>query len=211
MATVYLATSNDNKVRELRELVAFHESTDSLSPQLRFERWPLSLAEEELLEIQGTAADIVRHKCVAATRILRNLTGGWGAWVLVEDTSLELDALGGFPGPYIKDFARHMSLCDIAEMCKRSGKVHGTAVCSLALAPLRSPDDDVTVFSGTCVGEIVAPVETEGAFGWDPLFRPLGSSRTFAEMTADEKNACSHRGAAVRNFVAQSTNLFSSR
>ncbi|MDE5683624.1 MAG: non-canonical purine NTP pyrophosphatase, partial [Muribaculaceae bacterium] len=57
-------------------------------------------------------------------------------------------------------------------------------------------------FNGTVEGEITTEPYGEGGFGYDPLFRPEGWSKTFAQATPDEKNAVSHRGRAVRQLVA---------
>ena len=74
-------------------------------------------------------------------------------------------------------------------------------ICSLALA---FPDGSVPIrASGAVEGEILIEPRGEGGFGYDPLFwyDPMG--KTLAEMTQDEKNAISHRGAAVRQLAVR--------
>ena len=67
----------------------------------------------------------------------------------------------------------------------------------------RTPAGDEIVVRGEVEGVIVTEPRGEGGFGYDSVFRPLeGDGRTFAEMTADEKHALSHRGRALRALVA---------
>lgn len=69
------------------------------------------------------------------------------------------------------------------------------ALCTFAYSS-GEPGSEVILFSGRCDGEIVSPRGPDN-FGWDPCFQPSGSSKTFAEMTKDEKNSVSHRGKAL--------------
>ena len=62
--------------------------------------------------------------------------------------------------------------------------------------------EDVHFFEGVCEGRILDHEVGTGGFGYDPLFVPDGYERTFAEMTSGEKNKISHRGRALRKFVA---------
>ena len=67
-------------------------------------------------------------------------------------------------------------------------------VCVIALA---RPDGSLTYYRGEVVGEIVWPPRGDGGFGYDPIFRPQGHERVFAEMSAEEKRQLSHRGRAL--------------
>ena len=69
---------------------------------------------------------------------------------------------------------------------------------SVLLLCLALPDGETAVVDGTVEGEILEEERGDGGFGYDPMFRPLGHRRTFAEMAADEKHVLSHRGQAVR-------------
>jgi XTP/dITP diphosphohydrolase len=58
------------------------------------------------------------------------------------------------------------------------------------------------LFEGVCKGEIISKKTGDSGFGYDPIFKPLGFDKTFAQMTLDEKSKISHRGIAVRKLIA---------
>lgn len=149
---------------------------------------PLLHASISLPEIQAaTVEEITRYKLGVAR------TKGYGR-LIVEDVSLGFDELGNFPGPYVRwllEAAGGKGLGSIAfALLNRSAK----AQCCVAYWD----GTDARVFLGETSGEIL--VEPRGAqnFGWDPWFRPYGSTRTFAEMGPEEKDEVSHRGKAYR-------------
>ncbi len=141
-----------------------------------------------LPEIQAaTVEEISRYKLEVAR------TKGYGR-LIVEDVSLGFDELGNFPGPYVRwllEAAGGKGLGAIAyALLNRAAK----AQCCVAYWD----GVEARIFVGECAGEIL--VEPRGAqnFGWDPWFKPHGSTRTFAEMDAEEKDEISHRGKAYR-------------
>ena len=67
-------------------------------------------------------------------------------------------------------------------------------------------DGEERLFEGEVTGQITTEAHGAGGFGYDPIFRPDGFDRTFAELSPDEKNAISHRGRAVRRLVQHLTN-----
>ena len=71
-------------------------------------------------------------------------------------------------------------------------------VCAVACV---FPDGRHFTVEGTCEGEILTAPRGSAGFGYDPLFRPLGYDVSMAELSADEKNAISHRGKAMREFI----------
>ena len=71
-------------------------------------------------------------------------------------------------------------------------------VCVLCLA---APDGRTEFFEGEVRGRLVFPPRGEQGFGYDPIFAPEGHARTFAEMSAEEKQAMSHRGRAFRKLM----------
>ena len=80
-----------------------------------------------------------------------------------------------------------------------------TAYAQCIFAFCESPESEPIVFVGKCPGKIVPP-QGENMFGWDPVFMPDGFDKTFAEISAEEKNAISHRGRAlllVKDFLEQ--------
>ena len=119
-----------------------------------------------------------------------------------DDTGLEVAALGGAPGVHSAryatdghDFAANnrLLLKNLEGVADRRARFR--TVIALLL------DGQEYRFEGIVEGRIIEREAGHEGFGYDPLFMPDGCDRTFAEMTADEKNAISHRGRAVRQLV----------
>lgn len=125
-----------------------------------------------------------------------------------DDTGLEVDALGGAPGVYSaryagegKDFAENTGklLRELNKVCacRDEKSLKGREArfrCVVALII----DGTITTFDGIAEGHITLTQTGNGGFGYDPVFRPEGFSLSFAELSAEEKNAISHRGKALR-------------
>src|SRR5262245_4478199 len=126
-----------------------------------------------------------------------------GKYCFSEDTGLEIEALNGEPGVKSARYAGETrSFKDNIEKVlhklsdKQNKKARFRAVISLII------DDKETQFEGICNGKIIhTPTGIEG-FGYDPIFIPEGSSRTFAEMPIHEKNQFNHRTKAAAKLVA---------
>lgn len=153
---------------------------------------PLLRVSLSLLEIQADSVeDIARFKLEQAR------SKGYGRLV-VEDVSLGFDELGNFPGPYVRwllEAAGGKGLGAIAyALLNRSAK----AQCCVAYWDGEMPH----IFLGELAGEVLVEPRGESKFGWDAWFQPSGSAKTFAQMSADEKDAISHRGKAYRKLSA---------
>jgi XTP/dITP diphosphohydrolase len=125
-----------------------------------------------------------------------------------DDTGLEVEALNGGPGVHSAryatdghDFAANNRLLLKNMEGKDNRKARFRTVISLIL------DGEEYLFEGIVEGRIAESEAGCGGFGYDPLFIPDGYDCTFAEMSAEEKNAISHRGRAVQKLVAFLTNL----
>ncbi|MBQ2394271.1 MAG: non-canonical purine NTP diphosphatase [Alistipes sp.] len=125
-----------------------------------------------------------------------------------DDTGLEVEALNGEPGVRSAryatdghDFAANNRLLLKNMEGKDNRKARFRTVISLIL------DGEEYLFEGIIEGRIAESEAGCGGFGYDPLFIPDGYDCTFAEMSAEEKNAISHRGRAVQKLVAFLTNL----
>jgi XTP/dITP diphosphohydrolase len=125
-----------------------------------------------------------------------------------DDTGLEVEALNGEPGVRSAryatdghDFAANNRLLLKNMEGKDNRKARFRTVISLIL------DGEEYLFEGIVEGRIAESEAGCGGFGYDPLFIPDGYDCTFAEMSAEEKNAISHRGRAVQKLVAFLTNL----
>ncbi|MCH5334329.1 MAG: RdgB/HAM1 family non-canonical purine NTP pyrophosphatase [Alistipes sp.] len=125
-----------------------------------------------------------------------------GVDCFADDTGLEVDALGGAPGVHSARYAgeghdfeanNRLLLENLEGAADRSARFR--TVISLIL------DGREYLFEGRVEGRIAESRSGCGGFGYDPLFIPEGSEVSFAEMTADEKNAISHRGRAVRQLA----------
>ena len=124
-----------------------------------------------------------------------------GRAVLVEDTSLELAALGGFPGPLIRWLLEAAGPAVLPRLLADFPDKRAVARC---VAVARDGERE-WVGVGAVSGVIVAEPRGESGFGWDVVFAPeWGGGRTYAEMPADEKNARSHRALAFADSAARS-------
>ncbi len=126
-----------------------------------------------------------------------------GMTALADDSGLEVDALNGAPGVFSARYAGP-SADDRANLEKLlqemrdvpPGERGARFVCCIAMAS----GDEVRTFFGYVEGVIGTEPRGENGFGYDPVFYPKGHDRSFAEMTESEKNALSHRGAALREL-----------
>jgi XTP/dITP diphosphohydrolase len=144
-----------------------------------------------LPEIQAaTVEDITRYKLEVAR------TKGYGRLV-VEDVSLGFDALGDFPGPYVRWLLEAAGGKGLGAIAYSLIDKSACAKCCVAYWDGKEPH----MFSGEVQGEILVDPRGEQKFGWDAWFQPRGSSMTFAEMTPDQKDAISHRGLAYRKLA----------
>jgi XTP/dITP diphosphohydrolase len=129
-----------------------------------------------------------------------------GAAALADDSGLVVDALGGAPGVYSARYAG-AGAGDADNVRKLLAALGDTPaegrtarfVCVMALA---WPDGRVRTFEGRVEGRIGREPRGENGFGYDPVFIPEGRYRTFAEMSAAEKDAMSHRGRAIEKLRA---------
>lgn len=117
--------------------------------------------------------------------------------LMVEDVSLELACLNGFPGPLIKWLLGSAGAEGIYRLCSSIGDTQARAVCTIGYAH----GHKVEYFVGVVGGSIVAPRESERVFGWDPIFLPNGDTRTYGQIPIAEKNAISHRGKALAQLA----------
>lgn len=162
-----LVTSNVNKWQEAQRILG-----------RSVERAALDLEEMQA----ETAAAVALAKAKAAHTLLQRP-------VIVEDAGLELVALGGFPGPFIKHWEKLGGLTTLCRAADGLGDRRLRAVCALALCSA----DRHEVVEGVVEGTLSLHPRGKGGFGWDAVFVPRGEQRTFAEMSQDEKDERSHR------------------
>ncbi len=175
---IVLATHNPNKVREISQLLP---------------GWEV-VAEDSAAE--ETADDFVGNARLKAQALAPRHPG---AWILADDSGLEVVALDGAPGVRSARYAGRDgdTPANNALLLKNmSGIVDRRARFTCAVV-LIDPKGEEHAVEGHCPGRILESPAGAGGFGYDPLFVPDGYDKTFAELSADEKNAISHRGRAL--------------
>lgn len=175
MSVWTLVTSNPGKALEIKALTGLDLAHRSL----------------DLREIQSMdLEEILQHKLSQACEKI-------GSGVIVEDTSLELSAYGGFPGPFVKWLLKTAGVEGLIQMAMAARDARAEAVCGIAGSDGSDPVLVVERIQGT-----ISPVPRgSGGFGWDSIFVPDGSDLTFAEMNLDQKNKISHRSKAWNRFT----------
>ena len=151
----------------------------------------------DVVEDADTLTGNARLKAVA-------ISAATGLPAVADDTGLEVTALGGAPGVHAARWAGDG--CTYADnRAKLLRELDGEADRRAAFRTcvlVRWPDGSELAVDGVCSGTIAASERGERGFGYDQLFVPdEGDGRTFAEMSADEKHAISHRGRAFRNLL----------
>jgi XTP/dITP diphosphohydrolase len=142
------------------------------------ERLDLDLPEPQALD----PSEIVEAKALSAYRALSRP-------VLVEDSGLAFRAWGGFPGALVKWVEKSAGIAALARMLDGFADRGATAICAIAYCD----GAEVITARGEASGTIAASPRGGNGFGWDVLFVPDGSDRTFAEMSSTEKDSLSHR------------------
>jgi len=186
---IVLATRNRKKIEEIKNILG---RTGRALRIFTLDDFPGEVEEDgESFEANAVKKAVYISECTGMTAI-------------ADDSGLEAEALKKAPGVLSARYAGE-SADDRAnfekllnEMRKVSGKNRNARfVCCIAMA---FPDGDVKTFSGYVNGRIGTEPKGKNGFGYDPVFYPENSSRTFAEMNDNEKNSLSHRGMALREL-----------
>jgi len=152
-------------------------------------------------EVDETGETLEENALLKA-RAIREATG---EAAVADDTGLEVDALDGAPGVYSSRYAGpEASYADnVAALLAALGDRPDRTARFRTVAVACFPDGREVIADGAVEGTITTEPRGEAGFGYDPVFVPDGlDGRTFAEMTAAEKNAVSHRGRAFRALAA---------
>lgn len=175
MQKIYFATTNEGKIAEARLILG-----------IDIESAPLEIDEVQSLDPILVAV----KKAKAYYKELKTP-------LFVEDVSLSFSSLRGLPGPYINDFATVLGNDGLIDLLR--GKEDRTAIAQVTIVYIDENGYE-NVFEGKIEGKITSEPKGTFGFGWDPIFTPTGSNRTFAEMTTEEKNEYSMRGIAFKKF-----------
>lgn len=140
-------------------------------------------------EIQGDPKEIITHKLKRAYEIFKHP-------VLVDDVSVNIEALNGFPGPYMKDFWKCFTPFEMGN------KFVGSRISATCQLGLCLGEGDITIAEGTFHGKIIAPKDNDHKGREFELFVVLdGTDKPMLELSTEEKNEFSHRGLAMKNLL----------
>ncbi len=182
MMRVLLATGNPHKVEEVQAILGHDVHVAGRDPG-----------------VEETGSTFEANALLKA----RALAAATGELAVADDSGIEVDHLGGRPGIHS---ARWASEGDWIPKVLREldGVAPEARTCRYVCAAAAVwPDGREEVVRGTVEGTVVAGPRGEGGFGYDPIVAPVeGDGRTFAEMSADEKHAISHRARAFRALWA---------
>jgi XTP/dITP diphosphohydrolase len=185
---IVLATRNEHKIREILRICG---------------DWPVEwVTRADLPEVEETGRtylDNARLKAHAVAEATDEPT-------LADDSGIEVDALGGAPGPRSARYAGEGATdeANLRALLRAVAGVPrgGRTARYRAVAVLAWPDGGDVQAEGVCEGIIGAEPRGTGGFGYDPIFEPMGWDRTTAELTPEEKDRISHRGRALRSLRA---------
>lgn len=188
-----VATHNAGKLDEMRALFAPHGIE------------VVGAAEMGLAEPAETEDSFIGNARIKA----RAAVEATGLPVLADDSGITVDGLDGAPGVYTADWAETPQGRDFMQAMQRTwNELETRNVPEPRRAQFRAtllvmwPDLHEEIFEGVAPGRLVWPPRGQLGHGYDPIFVPDGHDRTYAEMTADEKNAISHRAEAFRKLEA---------
>lgn len=180
------ATNNENKLKEIREILSQNIEIISLKDINCFEDIP-----ETEPTIEGNA--ILKAKYIKEK---------YGFDTFADDTGLEVSALNNAPGVHSARYAGdHKNNEDNIQLLLKNleGKTNRSAHFKTIMALCIG--DEIHSFEGRIEGEITTMKKGENGFGYDPIFQPKGYDKTFAELSSEEKNAISHRKIALTKLV----------
>ena len=189
MMKLILASNNAHKLIEFSQLVKDMDGVELISQRE-------AGCTFEVDENGSTFEENAFLKAIAVTKAT-------GCAAIADDSGLVVDALNGEPGIYsaryglgheATDEQRYRYLLNkLGDEKNRSARFVCCICCTF-------PNGDVLRARGECEGEILYGPAGENGFGYDPIFKPLGFDRGMGQLTAEEKNAISHRGKALELF-----------
>ncbi len=189
---ILFATHNVGKLEEVQQLFAPYGVSVVGAAEM-------NLPEPE--ETENTFVGNARIKAHAATKAT-------GMPALSDDSGIEVEALDNAPGVYTADWAETpdgrdflMAMTKTHDLLEKANAPHPRRARFCATMVLAWPDGHDEVFEGTVNGTLVWPIRGDLGHGYDPMFQPDGHEQTFAEMTADQKNAISHRADVFAKLI----------
>ena len=195
MAKIVLASHNQGKLRELREIL--RGRIDGLNVETDV----VDASAVHAPDVPETGVSFAENSLIKA----RAIAEATGLIAVADDSGLSVDVLGGAPGIFSArwsgshgdDEANLRLLLD--QLSDVPDRHRGAAFVSAAV--LVTPDGREFVERGEVRGTLTRSPRGEGGFGYDPIFVPEGFEVTTAQMSAEQKNAISHRGIAFRALM----------
>lgn len=178
-----IASRNPGKIREILSIC---------------ESWPVEwITDADWPEVEESGPTYLENALLKA----RAVAEATGLPALADDSGLEVDALGGGPGPRSARYAGEGASDDDnlrALLEALEGRLRPRTARYRAVAAVAWPDGRTEWAEGICEGSIGAEPRGTGGFGYDPVFEPDGREVTMAELPPEEKDELSHRGRALR-------------
>lgn len=185
MTQLILATHNDHKAKEFREILPQY-SVQTLA----------DLGHDD--EIKETATSLEGNSFIKAENVFKR----YGHVVISDDSGLEVDALNGAPGVYSARYAgdpRNDQRNTEKLLDELQGASNRKAQFRTVITLMNT--ENSFQFEGIVKGTIAKSPRGEAGFGYDPVFIPEGVQQTFAELAANEKNKISHRANAIEKLL----------
>ena len=187
-----LASKNAKKLVEMQEILSHLGVEVCLQSEVGVD-----------VDVEETGTTFEENSLLKARAVME----ASGLPAIADDSGLCVDALNGAPGVYsaryggegLDDVGRYRLLLENMRGMPRAAKVVSVLTCCF-------PNGDVLTSRGECPGTIAFAPQGEGGFGYDPIFFIPPLKKTFAQLTADEKNSISHRGKALEAFKAELEN-----
>jgi XTP/dITP diphosphohydrolase len=188
-STIAIASRNAHKLREIGRICAAWPVTWVRVDDRPGEPWP---------DVEETGTTYLENALLKA----RAVSGALGLPALADDSGIEVDALGGGPGPRSARYAGEMATDEqnLRQLIRAIAGVpaSGRTARYRCVTALAFPDGADVHAQATCEGTLTSRPRGSEGFGYDPVFVPAGWDRTMAELSSDEKDRISHRGRALR-------------
>ncbi|MBR2141549.1 MAG: RdgB/HAM1 family non-canonical purine NTP pyrophosphatase [Rickettsiales bacterium] len=187
MDTILLATKNKGKIKEMRDIIKNVNIT--------------SLDDFDIEEPKETGSTFAENSSLKAKYYGEKLKIS----AIADDSGLCVDGLNNFPGIYsarfnngCKDYSYSFNALELLLKYNNIRDYSAHFVCNVSFYDFNTKI--TTSFEGVVKGKLKFPPSGNGGFGYDPIFVPDSYSKTFGEMSADEKNTISHRARAIKKL-----------
>ena len=191
MKKLYLASKNEGKIQEYKKLLS------GVNCQLILQPKEIDVEEDGLT---------FRDNAIKKARVVSKKTKNFS---IADDSGICIEALGGKPGIYSSRYAENDQK-RIKRVLKELRGVTNRDAFFVANICVCSPNGNVILESqAKCFGNIISEPRGEAGFGYDPIFEESSTKLTFAEMSNDIKDKCSHRGRALKKIIPDLLEIFS--